>query len=236
MSTFNRDRWAFIAPFAVFMGLLSCIPFFDGIIRMHDWNLPASSQYVVFPLQTMVCGALLWWFWPCYKLKPVVGWVFTVTIALLVLLLWVSPQAFFGFPPRVEEGFDPTIFAGNPSVYYATIALRFLRLVVIVPLLEEIFWRGFLLRDLIHPTFYEVPIGAFTWRSFAIVILAFGVAHWGKHPWPPGPDFVPALVTSALFNAVAYRTKSLSACVAAHAVTNLGLGIYIMKTGQWGFW
>jgi membrane protease YdiL (CAAX protease family) len=39
-----------------------------------------------------------------------------------------------------------------------------------------------------------------------------------------------------LYNIVAYRTKSLSACVLTHATTNLLLGVWIMKTGQWGFW
>jgi CAAX prenyl protease-like protein len=116
------------------------------------------------------------------------------------------------------------------------VGLRFIRLVIVVPLLEEIFWRGFLLRDLVQPRFTEVPVGTFRWRSFFIVVAAFGVAHWGKETWPPGPDFVPALITGAMYNLIAYRTKSLTSCVVAHAVTNLLLGIYIMRTGQWGFW
>ena len=49
-------------------------------------------------------------------------------------------------------------------------------------------------------------------------------------------DYVPALITGVLFNAVAVWTKSLWACVLAHAVTNLGLGLYVMATRQWGFW
>ena len=57
----------------------------------------------------------------------------------------------------------------------------------------------------------------------------FGLAHCG-------PDFVPALACGALFNWIAIRTRSLSACVLAHAVTNLLLGFYIMTTRQWGFW
>ena len=107
--------------------------------------------------------------------------------------------------------------------------MRVLRLVLVVPLLEEIFWRGFLLRHLIRDPFHEVPVGAFTWRSFTWVALAFGLAHWG-------PDFVPAIITGALYNLVAITTRSLGACVLAHAVTNLGLGLYLFRTQQWGFW
>ncbi len=50
------------------------------------------------------------------------------------------------------------------------------------------------------------------------------------------PDWPAALVTGALLNLVAYRTRSLGACVLAHAVANLLLGLYVLRTGQWGFW
>jgi CAAX prenyl protease-like protein len=165
----------------------------------------------------------------------VVKWGFTLGIAVLVLILWIAPQELLGFPPRTE-GFDPEIFSGNQALFLTMVGVRFVRLVIVVPLLEEIFWRGFLLRDLVQPRFTEVPLGTFTWRSFFIVAGAFGLAHWGKETWPPGPDFIPALITGALYNLVAYRTKSLTSCVIAHAMTNLLLGIYIMRTGQWGFW
>jgi membrane protease YdiL (CAAX protease family) len=49
-------------------------------------------------------------------------------------------------------------------------------------------------------------------------------------------DWPAAIITGALFNLVAYRTRSLAACVLTHAITNLVLAIYILRTGQWGFW
>ena len=136
--------------------------------------------------------------------------------------------AFFGFAPRID-GFNPEVFSDQPAAYWATVFFRFLRLVVVVPLVEEIFWRGFLLRYLINEKFYAVPVGAFSWLSFALVTVGFGLAH-------SRADWIPALITGALYNWVAYRTKSLSSCVLAHAITNLLLGLWIMKTRQWGFW
>jgi CAAX prenyl protease-like protein len=100
---------------------------------------------------------------------------------------------------------------------------------VVVPLVEEIFWRGFLLRYFINEEFYAVPIGAFSWLSFGVVTAGFALAH-------SPADWIAALITGALYNWVAYRTKSLASCVLAHSVTNLFLGLWIMKTGQWGFW
>ncbi|HMG06155.1 MAG TPA: CAAX prenyl protease-related protein, partial [Chthoniobacterales bacterium] len=127
------------------------------------------------------------------------------------------------------DGFNPEILSGQPASYRITIVFRFLRLVVVVPLVEEIFWRGFLLRYFINEKFYAVPVGTFSWVSFAIVTAGFGFAH-------ARADWIPALIAGALYNCVAYRTKSLLSCVLAHAVTNLLLGLWIMKTGQWGFW
>jgi CAAX prenyl protease-like protein len=94
---------------------------------------------------------------------------------------------------------------------------------------EEIFWRGFLLRYLVSERFSAVAIGTFSWLSFTVVTLAFGLAH-------SPADWVAALICGALYNVVAYRTRSLTSCVITHATTNLLLGLWIMQTRQWGFW
>ena len=85
------------------------------------------------------------------------------------------------------------------------------------------------MRFLIKEDFNNVPIGTFQWRSFLIVALAFMLVHQTAD-WPA------AFLCGIAYNLVAVRTGSLSACVLAHAITNLGLGIYIMSTRQWGFW
>ncbi|MGH8100236.1 MAG: CAAX prenyl protease-related protein, partial [Chthoniobacterales bacterium] len=113
--------------------------------------------------------------------------------------------------------------------YWATVIFRFLRLVVVVPLIEEIFWRGFLLRYFVKEDFEHVQFGSFSWLSFGIVTALFGFSH-SMADWPA------ALLTGAVYNGVAYRTKSLSSCVLTHALTNLLLGLWIMKTKEWGFW
>ena len=225
----NRALTAYVTPFAVFMlglALVSGVQAFAPPEGAPLWL--AQPVYWVYPLQTIVCGALLAWFWKHYEWGA--HWHALVGIAagLLVLAVWISPQWILGAEPRTT-GFDPRTFAGNPALWWGSVALRFLRLVIVVPLLEEIFWRGFLMRYLIKDPFTKVPFGEFSWFSFTGVAVLFGLAHWG-------PDFAPAIITGIIYNLVAVRTKSLAACVIAHAVTNLGLGIYIMQTGQWGFW
>jgi CAAX prenyl protease-like protein len=221
----KRKLAAFTLPMAVFWVLLVLA----GTLRTPGaafWL--AAPEYWIYPVQTLLCGALLIWFWRDYDFRaPRQTWL-AGAIGLAVFVLWIAPQQFLGFSPRLT-GFDPEVFAGQPALYWGTVVFRFLRLVVVVALVEEIFWRGFLLRYLINEKFTEVPIGAFSWFSFGVVTVGFGFTHSRE-------DWIAALVTGALYNLVAYRTRSLAACVGAHAVTNLLLGAWIMATRQWGFW
>ncbi|HXA08868.1 MAG TPA: CAAX prenyl protease-related protein [Chthoniobacterales bacterium] len=188
----------------------------------------AAPEFWIYPLQTFLGAGLLICFRRQYEFHRLRRPVFAIAIAFFVFVLWVAPQQFFHFPARVA-GFNPDTFAAEPVVYWTTLAVRFLRLVVVVPLIEEIFWRGFLLRYLIADKFEQIPFGAFSWYSFAIVTLAFGFSH-SMADWPA------AFITGALYNVVAYRTKSLTSCVLAHGLTNLALGLWIVTTKQWGFW
>jgi hypothetical protein len=187
-----------------------------------------SAEYWIYPTQTILCGALVVWYWPVYRMRLPSRAPFGILLGIAVFLLWIAPQAFLGFPARTE-GFNPEQFAAQPAVYWTTVALRFLRLALVVPFVEEIFWRGFLLRFLIDEDFERVSFGTFGWVSFVVVAIVFALSH-------NRADWAAAVITGMLYNVVAYRTKSLATCVLTHAVTNLLLGLWIMKTAQWGFW
>lgn len=224
---------AFVAPFGAFILVGAAGSLAEHVFKGSDSLLITGTQYWVYPLQALICGAIIAWFWPIYSFGHVRKYGFTIAIALIVLGIWIAPQILiaplFHLPPR-NVGFDPTLFSNNPTLFTTVLGLRFLRLVLVVPLMEEIFWRGFLLRDFIdNQDFTRVPFGTYTRNSCLFVALAFALAHWG-------PDFVPALITGVLYNWVAYRTRSLASCVVAHSITNLILGAYIMQTKQWGFW
>ena len=216
---------AYTLPMIVFLAALAVV---GGLKKIGGSFWLDAPEYWVYPVQTFVCAGLLVWFWRSYDFGGVRQPLVAAGVGVLVLVLWISPQAFLGFPARTE-GFNPTIFADQPAAYWATVLLRFLRLAIIVPLVEEIFWRGFLLRYFVDEKFDAVPFGTFTWLSFAVVTGGFMLVH----STADGPA---AAITGALYNWVAYRTKSLGACVLAHALTNLLLGLWIMRTGQWGFW
>jgi CAAX prenyl protease-like protein len=220
-----RKLIAFTLPMAVFVLLLGLTGTGNRPKSVSWFSYPA---YWTYPVQTLICGALLLWFWRDYEFRsPGKTW-FALLIGVVVFALWIAPQQFFGLEPRLI-GFDPDLFAAQPALYWGTVVFRFLRLAMVVPLVEEVFWRGFLLRYLINERFTGVAVGTFSWLSFVAVSLAFGFAH-------SRADWIPALICGALYNLVAYRTRSLASCVLAHATTNFLLGLWIMQTRQWGFW
>jgi CAAX prenyl protease-like protein len=98
---------------------------------------------------------------------------------------------------------------------------------LIIPVVEELFWRSFALRFLIKPDFKSVTLGQFTWFSFLVVSIAFGFEH---HRWLPG------IVAGMVYAGVLYRSRNLFSPIQAHATTNFLLGIYVIATKQWHFW
>lgn len=218
---------AYLGPFVVFL-----LCFAAGEMASHLWEGQAAwwfsaSRYWVYPLQTAVSGALLWRWWRFYRWGRPGGWGWALAAGVLVLLIWIAPVAWLGQPPRTD-GFDPAFF-GQGWPEWLNLSVRFLRLVVVVPLVEEIFWRGFLMRALIDGDFERVPIGTFHWPAFLITTAGFTLEHQ-MADWPA------AALAGAIYNLVAIKTGSLRACVAAHAITNGLLGLYILRTAQWGFW
>ena len=70
-------------------------------------------------------------------------------------------------------------------------------------------------------------MGTFTWASFLTTSALFAVEH---DRWLAG------LIAGLAYNGLYYRTRSLNACIVAHGITNLGLGIYVLAGNQWRFW
>lgn len=228
----SRARWAHVAPLVIFAVLLVA----PDLARRAGAAAGSTSlwlrrpEYWVFPLQTMLCGVALLWFRREYRFAPMglraVAW--GLGAGALALAVWVAPQGVFGAAARTGGGFDPTPLAGEPAIYWAVLVARLVRLAVVVPFVEEVFWRGFLLRYLVDEDFTRTAY-RFQPLAFGVVVVGFTFEHGSA-------DWLPAAFVGVLYNLVAIRTQSLGACVLAHTVTNAGLGAYILATRQWGFW
>ena len=148
------------------------------------------------------------------------------TCGLVVLVIWIVPEGYL-FQCGQNTGFDPFALTDSNTAAYGLIAVRLMGAAVVVPIMEELFWRSFLMRYLIHSNFRSVPMGAFTWFSFMGVAILFGLEHH---------RVVVGIIVGLLYNLLLIRQKKLRGVILAHGVTNLGLGIYVLITGSWMFW
>ncbi len=185
----------------------------------------------VYPLKAAFVAVALWFCLPlCPELvfRDLLRWkdtVFSILLGLLVFFLWIHmdfPWARIGSPaPFMPEAAPEGIWRT------ALLAVRFTGAALLVPLAEELFWRSFLIRALEARHFLAVPLGRVHWPSFAITAVLFALEH---HQAAAG------LMAGILYNLALYRTKSITQCVLAHAVTNAALGLWVLATGAWGFW
>jgi hypothetical protein len=245
--TWNRSAAvAFAAPFVVFMLLLEV----GKTFRIENSELPWWRQYPeqwVYPLQAIVCLGLILLFRRQYPKWSTQGFGLAIGAGVSGIVLWLIPPIlhawtgiggegswlrFLGFRPRLE-GFDPYLFGDSLGEWpvLVTVVLRFLRLVVVVALVEEIFWRGFLMRwiQTQGADWSKLTLEKCGWLSVLATAGAFALAH-------AGPDTLVALLYGLLAGWVAIRTGNLWAVVIMHATANLALGIFIMGTEWWGLW
>ena len=215
----NRRTVAHVAPLVTFL-LCMTIPDlmalvgFDRFDVSQPWYVTTPEQWL-FPVQTILTSTVLWCFRRQYDLRPVRGLRLALLVGTFGIVIWISPGFLFryfemndsllknlGFAARTD-GFNPgAVAADSGFLYFAVVLMRFIRLVVVVPLAEEIFWRGFLMRYLIDPNgdFWKVPFGLNDGWSFVMVTAAFTLAH-------ASIDYAAAIVFGTLIYCLAVRTK-----------------------------
>jgi CAAX prenyl protease-like protein len=229
-----------VAPFAVFM-------LFLGIV---DAGFP-NEHYLLYPVKAGLVAAVIAWFWrELPSLKPAAP-LASVAVGVLGVVLWVGMEPLsirvaealasgwsvvvdlIGWTsweikpePLGAPGLDP--FQLYPAAEaWGLFALRVAGIALVVPVMEELFWRGFLMRWLIRDDFAAVPLGTYRLFSFWATTLLFASVHGVE--WPQG------VVVGAIYGAWFVRTKSLGSIMLAHGVTNFLLAFYCLAAGQWHF-
>ena len=225
------DGWARIIPFAGFMVFIGLEEFLR-FLRSH--SLVAFSDQTIFllyPVKTVTTVFLLIWLYRCYSelnwrdLVRISDTLQSLLLGLVVFILWINMDWGFGSVAK-GVGFNPRLF-NDPLIFSVLIVSRLVGAVLVVPLMEELFWRSFMLRYLIDNEFMKIRIGQFTWFSCLVSAVLFGLEH---HLIFAG------IMAGLAYNLLLYRTKSIVQCIFAHAVTNLALGIYVLQSGRWEFW
>jgi len=183
----------------------------------------------------------LWICWVLRRYFPAWGnpyWVIAVPAGVLAAGLWYGGQYLFDglglggrlpLYPGTNVVEDPRDMLGAGNLFWTTVVLRISVAVTAVPIVEELFWRAFLLRAFINwQDFEHVPLGKFTWSSFLGTALLSTLQH---------PDnWAVSILCWLLFNGLFCWTRSILCLVVTHAVTNLVLYMHVIRVDDWAFW
>lgn len=248
---------AHVVPLAFFLVVMAAL---GGVAGNFEWDHSAAPwwqrkpDHWIYPVQSVLCLVLLLFWWKHYEFNwSLKGIVIATVLGAVGIGFWLLPTQTYewmGFKDDEEvpwllqklgvaerrDGFDARAFGPDATRFdfwgdYLSLFLRFFRAVVIVSLVEEIFWRGFLMRWLLNRdgNYWAIPFGKPSWLTYGVVTLAFMIAH-------APVDWAGAIAFGSVMYGCAIWTKSLGACIWMHGVANLLMGWYAISTGKLGLW
>jgi CAAX prenyl protease-like protein len=202
----------------------------EAEIRYVRWY-PTYYTYVITATALMMLIAMPWYF----KTPLNFSWL-AIVVGVVGIVAWIGLYLLdknllhLGeWYPASRAAFNPfNELKHDPKWMWQFIYIRFAGLVLVVPIVEEFFLRGWLMRYIDDPDWDEIPLGeAGKWALIGVPI--YGAL---THPNEP----LAAIVWFSMVTWLYLRTKSIWNCVIAHAITNLLLGIYVIQTGTWELW
>ena len=221
----SRAALVRIFPFAAFMVLLAL-----------RGSLPPEGAFGLDPrwvygLTVLVVGGLLAWFWREYgelvaqTLPSVSEAALAVVVGAVVFGLWISLDAPWMRLGEASAGFIPTDAQGR--LMWPLIAVRWVGASLLVPVMEELFWRSFLMRWVQSPQFESVLPQRVGLKAVVLSTFVFMLAH---------TLWLAAIIAGLAYAWLYVRTGKLWVPIIAHAVTNGALGVWVVMTGKWAFW
>lgn len=219
---FSRAAWARILPFLIYLFFIVAV---DMLGRMGvseqtlRWMYPVKIGAV---LLMLIIGYRHYTELHTLRLSPI--WtVISIAVGLLVFVLWIKLDA----PWMVvgeSAGFNPVT---DGRIDWILVALRIAGAALVVPVMEELFWRSFLMRWIVRPDFEQLDPSQVNLKSIAITVVLFGFEH---NLWFAG------VVAGLAYSLLYMRQRSLWSAILAHAITNGVLGLWIVRSGSWNYW
>lgn len=204
---------AYLAPF---LGVVVTAMVTAIFVTSFDWYYPA---------RVAVAAVLLTFFhgdygelWNCpFSWRPV--WI---GAAAFLVWLWLVP-------PPAASGAMLSMPADAPAAWMlAWLAAKTIGYVFITPVVEELAFRGYLMRRLVSPDFLRVDRGQLSIRSLIVSSLLFGVLH-GQH-------WLPASLAGVAFGLALRQRGKLADAVVAHMSINGLIASVVFATGHWYLW
>ena len=221
------DDTAYILPMAAFLAFIWVGTKGEETGHGNTWYPAAYAARVV------VVGAMLILLRRHYTKIRWNHWWLGVIVGVVGIFQWVGMQIllekhfeFFRPGPNV---FNPDLFFTDAGTRIAFECVRLIGAVIVVPFMEELFWRDYCWRSIIAPNDFKLArVGEWDWKAFVIVPLIFAVVH--------GNWWLTAIGWAFMIGGLLAYTKSLGACIVAHATTNLLLGAWVLYSRQWSLW
>ena len=207
-----------IAPFVIFV-----------ILTALQGQFGEDSRFWLYAAKTIVGAWLIWEMRPFVEeLRWAVSWE-AIVVGIAIFAVWVGLD---GHYPRFSEpgdGWNPfkQYGAGSPLGWFYVL-VRIAGSSIVVPPLEEVFYRSFLYRYFVKIDFRAMPFNRFHALSFFVTSIIFGVMH---------PDrWLAGILCGIGYQWLVVRKNRLGDAMTAHAITNFLLGIWVVWKGAWSFW
>ena len=211
--TADDSTAAYLAPFVVVLATGMVTGTFSSGL---DW---------LYPLRVVAAAWVLWIFRRHYTH---LGWSLSwraVAIGIVTFGTWL---VLVPGGPTARDGWPDALQAAPFHWAAAWLLFRVVGYTITVPLVEELAFRAYLTRRLAGPEVERLPLGVFTWSSFAISSVLFGLLH--------GTFWVAGTVAGMSFAFALYQRRALGDAVLAHATTNGLIAMYVLTTGRWSVW
>jgi hypothetical protein len=215
--------YARFAPLFIF-----CILTTAGFMLGDDW------KFWLYALKVFVGFWLVWEMRPFVaEMRWAVSWE-AVVVGVVIFAIWVGfdpyyPMNHLLFKDTQESLWNPfDRFGAGSGLAWTLICVRIVGMTVIVPPLEEVFYRSFLYRYFVRINFLEMPLSRFHPTSFIVTSAIFGLMHY---------EWLAGILCGMAYQWLVCRKNRLGDAMTAHAITNFLLGVYVVWKGgaAWKF-
>ncbi|WEF35686.1 CAAX prenyl protease-related protein [Pseudoduganella chitinolytica] len=220
---FSRPSTARILPFATYMAFIAIADLLERL------GVTAEQLRWLYPVKTIAVVAVLLAYrrhyselgWRTLRARHIVQ---AVLVGIVVLVLWLNLGASW-MQVGVSAGYNPT--GADGRIDWLLVACRIAGAALVVPVMEELFWRSFLMRWLERHDFLHVYPASVGIKALAVTSILFGIEH---NLWLAG------IVAGIAYSVVYMRSGNLWSAILAHATTNGLLGVWVVATASWTYW
>lgn len=219
----ERVTLARVLPFLIYIAFLPIQQLLESL------GVAKPELRYLYLLQIGCVIASLVWFRRDYaELRsklPLAQVLVALLVGLVVFVLWINLHQPWMMIKSKAVPLDWRAAGG--SLDWALIVVRWCGAALVVPVMEELFWRSFLMRWIDNPDFLQVSPGSVTLKAFVITAALFAVEH---------SLILAGFVAGLAYNFLYRRSQNLWSPILAHAITNGVLGLWVLHTANWSYW